>query len=474
MKKVFDWLFAKKVRKIVFISLTSLFSVILVVLLLAVSVFTYGMNYTDDTPDKVEVKHYEMETVKAVGKSLYDKNGNKLQLKGINYGNWLNQEGWMSVNSLGPKLNEDGSYVKVNNEGVVEEYEETYQEEIDLALKNNPNLTDKQIEELWEIYYDAYCQEIDFQNIKNSGLNLIRLPMYYRNFMEGDDEHLVMKEKPFERIDWFLEMAEKYDLYVILDMHGVVGGQSGYEHSGTRDIDFWDNQTYIDSMCLLWKEIAKHYKNDRKDLAGVIAAYDLVNEPAGEKSSTERKHWDVMDQMYDAIREIDKDHVISIEGCWYFISLPDPEEYGWENVLYQYHFYNWFRPTITYEMFYSLQFLTMTMADYDVPKFVGEFTFFDEKDEWIKWLNQYDQMGWNWAIWNYKATTPGWWDTSWGMYVQRLHLYDGNLKLDLRTATYDEIKAVWSDEGTIDLQGKQNYEPGILVEVLDEYFKQCK
>jgi hypothetical protein len=81
------------------------------------------MNYTDDTPDKVEVKHYEMETVKAVGKSLYDKNGNKLQLKGINYGNWLNQEGWMSVNSLGPKLNEDGSYVKVNNEGVVEEYE---------------------------------------------------------------------------------------------------------------------------------------------------------------------------------------------------------------------------------------------------------------------------------------------------------------------------------------------------------------
>jgi hypothetical protein len=303
---------------------------------------------------------------------------------------------------------------------------------------------------------------------------MIRLPMYYRNFMEGDDEHLVMKEKPFERIDWFLEMAKKYDLYVILDMHGVVGGQSGYEHSGTRDIDFWDNQTYIDSMCLLWSEIAKHYKNDRPDLAGVIAAYDLVNEPAGEKSSTERKHWDVMDQMYDAIREVDKDHVISIEGCWYFISLPDPEEYGWENVLYQYHFYNWFRPTITYEMFYSLQFLTMAMADYDVPKFVGEFTFFDEKDEWIKWLNQYDKMGWNWAIWNYKTTTPGWWDSSWGMYVQRLHLYDGNLKLDLRTATYDEIKAVWSDEGTIDLEGKPNYEPGILVEVLDEYFKQCK
>ena len=41
-------------------------------------------------------------------------------------------------------------------------------------------------------------------------------------------------------------MAKKYDLRVILDMHGVVGGQSGFEHSGTRDIDFWDNKVYQD------------------------------------------------------------------------------------------------------------------------------------------------------------------------------------------------------------------------------------
>ena len=345
-------------------------------------------------------------------------------------------------------------------------------------MKNNPNLTDEQIEELWNIYYDAYCQEIDFKNIKDTGLNMIRLPMYYRNFMEGPDDNLVMKEEPFKRIDWFLEMAKKYDLYVILDMHGVPGGQNGYEHSGTYKVEFWDNQKYIDSTCLLWSEIAKHYKNDRPDLAGVIAAFDLINEPDGEKSSTGRKQWDVMDQIYDAIRAVDKDHVISVEGCWYFISLPDPEEYGWENMLYQYHFYNWFTDVVTYEMFYALQFLTMSMSDYDVPKYVGEFTFFNDKVAWIKWLNQYDQMGWNWSIWNYKTCTNGWWDSSWGLYVQNLHLYNENLKLDLRTATYDEIKAVWSTEMTnyiVDEEKEtKKYNPGILAEVLKEYFAQCE
>ena len=474
MKKILKWMFAKKIRKVVFLTFISIVSLLLLIVIVGVSFYSYGMSYEDEAPEKVEVKHYEMETIKSVGKALYDKDGNKIQLKGVNFGNWLNQEGWMSVNSIGPMLNEDGSYVKINDQGTVEEYLETPQEDINLALKNNPNLTDEQIEELWNIYYDAYCQEIDFKNIKDSGLNMIRLPMYYRNFMEGDDDNLVMKEKPFERIDWFLEMAKKYDLYVILDMHGVPGGQNGYEHSGTFKVDFWDNQTYIDSICLLWSEIAKHYKNDRPDLSGVIAAYDLINEPDGKKSATGRKQWDVMDQIYDAIREVDKDHVISVEGCWYFISLPDPEEYGWENMLYQYHFYNWFRPTVTYDMFYTLQFLTMSVSDYDVPKYVGEFTFFNDKTDWIKWLNQYDQMGWNWSFWNYKTCTPGWWDSSWGMYVQRLHLYDGNLKLDLRTATYDEIKAVWADEGTIDLNGNQNYEPGLLIEILNEYFEQAK
>ena len=57
-----------------------------------------------------------------------------------------------------------------------------------------------------------------------------------------------MKENAFDIIDWFLENAKKYDLMVILDMHGVVGGQNGYEHSGTRNIDFWKNEIYQEEI----------------------------------------------------------------------------------------------------------------------------------------------------------------------------------------------------------------------------------
>ena len=69
-------------------------------------------------------------------------------------------------------------------------------------------------------------------------------------------------------------------------MHGVVGGQSGNEHSGTRRTEFWTNEVYQKEMCDLWKNIASYYLNERKDLASTILAYDLINEPAIDKKET--------------------------------------------------------------------------------------------------------------------------------------------------------------------------------------------
>ena len=417
-------------------------------------------------PDFVEVNHYQLRTIKAVGKGLYESNGNFIQLKGINFGNWLIQEGWMTPNSLGAKYNDDGTFTKVNEEGIVEEYQPVFQDELENALLNNPNLTIEQIEELWDVYYKSYCTEDDFRLIKEMGFNMIRLPMYYRNFMEGDDNSLMMKENPFELVDWFLENAKKCNLYVILDLHGVVGGQSGYEHSGTRKAEFWDNEYYQEQMCLLWKEIANHYKNDRPDLAETIAAYDLINEPTLDGSSTGKKQWDVMDKLYDAIREVDQDHVISIEGCWRFTNLPNPKQYNWENVLYQYHIYNWNYETFENELYFGTHWLTYLFADYDVPKYIGEFNFFSQKEEWHKYLNEFDSRGFSWSIWSYKTISVGWWDSSWGLYVHRMNLKNGKLKLDVRTASYQEIYDVWSHQQTLTTYN----ETGLLKEIIDEYF----
>ena len=456
-----------KTKKIIITTFSVLGIVLISFGLIANTSYNFGKKEYNNLSKKVEVTHKKIETYKAIDKGIYDLEGNLFQIQGINYGNLLIQEGWMSVNSLGPKLNEDGSYAKINSEGVIEEYEEVYQEELDLALKNNPNLNQEKINELWSIYYKSYCQEIDFQNIKEIGLNTIRLPMYYRNFLEGEDDKFVLKENAFEFIDYFLENAKKYDLKVILDMHGVVGGQSGNEHSGTRRTEFWTNEIYQKEMCDLWKNIASYYLNERKDLASTILAYDLINEPALDKKVTTKREWDVMDKMYKSIREVDEDHIIAIEGCWYFDSLPDPKKFNWENVMYEFHLYNWDNEKVSNDVYHTLHFFKWMTTNYDVPIYIGEFNFFDKKDEWIKWLNEYDERGLNWSIWSYKTISVGWWDMSWGIYVYKMNLRDEKQKLDVRTATYEEIKELWSNQGT-----KETYkDTGVLKSVLEQHFK---
>ena len=464
----------------------------------------YGSTYVYDAPEHVEIDANEYNTVTAVGKGLYDKNGDRYDIKGINFGNLFLTEAWMSINSVGAKVDKNGNYIKVSDDGnyIVEEYEEIYQDEMDEILAR---FTDEQLETLNNAYINSYCTEVDFQIISEMGMNTIRLPMYYRNFLTTHDRYRLSDEelcaKDFEDIelvfthlDAFLENAQKYNLKVIIDMHGVMGGQSSMDHSGSRDADFWTNEDYIEFMCNLWRGIAEHYIIDRPDLASTILAYDLVNEPTIKNDvGTLPYQWKVMDELYQAIRSVDEHHVISIEGVWFPASLPNPNKYGWENVLYQCHYYNWDYMGTSNELFYSFMFGLDLIFNYDVPKLVGEFSFFDDEEAWVEYLNKYDQMGWGWTIWNYKIISLGWWDNSWGLVVQKLHLYnkDGssldndstndNLKLDIRDASYEEILAAWSNQKTAygDQEGVYTYvdnfetgKGGVLYRALTKYFAQ--
>ena len=459
-----------KWKRALIIVIAILFAIGIVISSMCIAVAAFRKRYFTDIPDHVTLTNVgEVQPLQAVGRGIYDKNGDRVALNGINFGNWLLQEGWMSVNSLGPSYKKNGDYLKINDQGIVEEYDETYQEEVFQAMYNNPNLTAEQIDALWDVYYDNYITEVDFINVKSIGMNTIRLPMYYRNFMEGDDDNLTMRADAFERLDWFLEMCRKHDLYAILDMHGVVGGQSGYEHSGTRSIDFWNNETYIAEMCTLWENIALHYKNERPDLSETIAAYDIVNEPVNRNTpNTTHKQWKVLDRLYQAVRKVDTTHIISIECCWFYYAFPKPERFGWDNVMYQIHLYNWSNGTVSNDFYYWLEDLTYAAHDYDVPYLIGEFNFFDNESEWLKWLDEYDRRGYNWTIWNYKMSSVGWWDNSWGVYVNRMNLQNEKLKLDLRTATYDEIYAEWSTLATDSTERK--YETGVLYNVLTKHF----
>ena len=421
----------------------------------------WSMNYS--VPEQAASIENDTGLVQARGRALYDAQGQKLQLKGINAGQILLQEGWMSPFALEPLKNEDGSYV-TDADGNLQ-YPEFSEEQFRAGLKVNPNLTEYDLDGLMDYYYSCFFTEEDFRIIKEDlGLNTIRLPFYYLNILNED---LTPKEEAeaFSYLDWFVSQAAERELYVILDLHGAPGSQNGYEHSGAaeRVANLWTSQENMDATLELWKLVSRHYTQTRPDLGAWIASYDLLNEPTfGYKSVTTRECWDFFDVLYEAIREQGDHHVITMGSCWDFSNLPDPADYGWENVIYEYHWYNWKHAYLPYELFHGYQDLSNIGRDYDVPVLIGEFTCFEDRSSWAEELALYDARNYNWTIWNYKTTVTGWWTSSWGVYTCQLNLTD-TPKCNVSSCTYEAFIAACETTRT------ENCATGTLYEVLQTY-----
>ncbi|MBQ8504758.1 MAG: hypothetical protein IJ492_00700, partial [Clostridia bacterium] len=70
---------------------------------LCIKVSTFRKDFYAEIPQTVEpLNETGIQPLRAVGRGIYDKHGNRVALNGINFGNWFLQEGWMSVNSVGP------------------------------------------------------------------------------------------------------------------------------------------------------------------------------------------------------------------------------------------------------------------------------------------------------------------------------------------------------------------------------------
>lgn len=440
--------------------------VILAALVVLIALFVgggllYSLNYS--VPEQAASMENSTGLVQARGRSLYDAQGNQLQLKGINAGQILLQEGWMSPFALEPLKNEDGSYV-TDGDGNLQ-YPEFSEEQFRTGLKANPNLAGYDLDELMGYYYSCFFTEEDFRIIKEDlRLNTVRLPFYYLNIL-NEDLSLKEESEAFSYLDWFVEQAAKQGLYVILDLHGAPGSQNGYEHSGAaeRVENLWNNRENRDATVELWKFVSRHYTQTRPDLGIWIASYDLMNEPTyGYKGVTTRECWDFFDILYDAIRGQGDNHVITLGSCWDFSNLPDPADYGWENVQYEYHWYNWKHDILPYELFHAYQDLSNIGRDYDVPVLIGEFTCFENREDWAKVLTLYDQRNYNWTVWNYKTTVTGWWTSSWGVYTCQLNL-TGTPKCNVATCTYEEFIAACEATRT------EHCATGTLYEVLREH-----
>ena len=442
----------------------SLLGVIILGLTAFGGVYAYTINYRPEAPKDTSEKKSDLFFTENTG--LYDKDGKLFTIRGINAGNYFLQEGWISPFALEPLTNEDGTYVKDKDGNI--QYPEFSQEDFLNGLLENPNCGEENIDERLDYYYDAWWSENDFKIIKDVGFNTIRLPFYWRNIL-NDDFSRKSEEVAFEYLDWFIENCKNNGLYVILDLHGAPGSQNGYEHSGNnnKNPELWSNVEYMDATNDLWDYVSTHYNDTRKDLSYYIIAYDLLNEPTETYGSrTTKVCHDFFDRLYDTIRENGDNHVISMEGCWDFSVLPNPDKYGWENVIYQYHIYNWYTDILPYNLLWAYFQLTNFGKQYKVPVLIGEFTFFNNEKEWSEGLKYFDDMHYGWTIWTYKATVTGWWDTSWGLYTVKLNLDTSKeeLKCNVKTCTFEEFKSTCDETRT------ENCESEFLMNTMNKYF----
>ncbi len=346
--------------------------------------------------------------LRADGTRIVDADGQTVLLRGVNIGGWLVQEAWMNLTNA-PCQSEA---FRVLDERFGRETRER----------------------LFSVYEDNYLTEADFDNIQALGMNVVRVPFAWWNILTDDGE---LRADAFTRLDWAVRCCAERGMYVILDLHAARGSQNNQDNSGEMNgSNLWKEPSYQDQTVFLWEQVAAHYKDEP-----AVAAYDLLNEPGGDFKSTGVTQWEFFDRAYQAIRAIDPAHIIMVESCWDPEDLPAPDRCGWENVVYQYHFYKW-----NADNDYRAQKLNVDVklhkigqAAYPVPSFLGEFTLFQSMEAWEYALNAYSAAGMGWTIWTYKVTG----DSTWGLY----NVFGS--KADIYEDSAETIESKWREQGTL-------------------------
>jgi endoglucanase len=227
--------------------------------------------------------------VKTDGKKIVDGSGQELLLRGVGLGNWLLPEGYMWKFK-----GADGDRPR--------RIEKLF---IDLIGKAEAH-------SFWQRFGDNYIREEDVKRIAEEGFNSIRVPMNSRHLFHEDNGQVILDEH-IHLIDRFIEWCKKYDLYVILDLHGAPGGQTGHNIDDSVNNHpelFIDEENKVKTI-KLWRKLAERYKDE-----WIVAGYDLLNEPLPQEQS---KYFGDLLPLYeaitDAIREVDKNHMIILEGA---------------------------------------------------------------------------------------------------------------------------------------------------------------
>lgn len=309
----------------------------------------------------------------ADGKKIVDGSGEEVLLRGMGLGGWMLQEGYM--------LETDGFA------GTQHEIKAIIEEMIGKVGMEN----------FYEAWLGNYCTKEDVDSMAAWGFNSIRLPMHYNLFtlpiedepVKGQDTWI---DKGFLMIDDLLQWCGEKKIYLILDLHATPGGQG--EDANISDYDknkpsLWESAENQRKTVALWRKLAERYVNETW-----IGGYDLINETNWPMSGNLPLK-KLMKEITDAIREVDNNHLIFIEGNGFandYNGLTPP----WDsNMAYSFHRY-W-----NYNTKSTIQWVLDLRNTHNVPLWMGESG--ENSNVWftnsIRLLEE-NNIGWAW--WPYK------------------------------------------------------------------------
>jgi len=316
------------------------------------------------------------------GQKIVDGKGKNIILRGLGLGGWMVQEGYM-----------------LQTQPFASPQYQIKQKIQDLIGEENTK-------EFYAAYKANGIIKRDIDSLAAWGFNSIRLPMHYNLYTPAIEEEkngeITWIEEGFTMTDNLLKWCAENKMYLILDLHAAPGGQgndAAISDYDTTKPSLWQSEANQKKMIALWKKLAERYKDNPW-----MGAYDIINEPNWNFTGENKNGCDensngplreLMVAVTKAIREVDTNHLIFIEGnCWgnnYNGIFPLWDE----NMALSFHKY-W-----NYNTTASIQKMLDYRKQYNVPIWLGESG--ENSNVWFKdviFLVEKNNIGW--AFWPMK------------------------------------------------------------------------
>jgi aryl-phospho-beta-D-glucosidase BglC (GH1 family) len=261
------------------------------------------------------------------------------------------------------------------------------------------------------------------------GFNFVRIPLDYR-FWTQDFDYFHPDESVFVLIDRYLEACRSRGIHVSLNLHRAPGFCTNGNDLERHNL--WLDETAQRAFLFLWEMFACRYET----VSSEFLNFNLINEPPnpGEHGMTRQKHAALIRRTVAAVRTIDPDREITIDGLGGgYLAMPELAGLGvthsargyhpmpvthhkaswwaghvhapaprYPGLIWQGHFWNRSALRRCYRAWRKVE----TWA---TPIHIGEFGCFKHtpNDIALRWyrdlLSIFKEFGWGYAMWNFQG-----------------------------------------------------------------------